>query len=138
MNRNETVQILNKLNKKYPGYFRAMKKGEKEAVVTRWMSTFQDVDFDTVKAAADHYIQHSDKNFFPYTDEIEKIIKNMHPYPEQPESPTDLVDLYRQMLIDFQNEWRSTGELPSMKDYEVKYGIRTELRSDGHTELHWR
>lgn len=137
MNRNETIKLFTFLSQKYKGYFTSFSNDEKNKLVDEWTEAFKGYQYSDVYTAVTKHCERS--KYFPFPREILTYLPaKRNSFQEQPESPKDLVDLYRQMLIDFQNEWKSTGELPSMKDYEIKYGIRTELRSDGHTELHWR
>lgn len=77
MNYEETLAIMGVLKAAYPQYYRDMKRGDAESVVSLWAEMFKDEPVNVVAVAVKAYIASDTKGYPPYIgaikDEIVKI-----------------------------------------------------------------
>ena len=129
----DITMILSVLNASYPNAFKG--QTENEALIMRnlWYSQFKNVSADVMNKAIQTHINQS--KYMPTIAEVRDLLGEGNTI----EMKTDkgLTDRYRKMLIDFQNEWKETGKLPSMKDYEKIYNVTAVIKEDGNVELQW-
>ena len=125
--------ILSVLKASYPNAFKS--QTENEAIIMRnlWFSQFKNVSADAMNKAIQTHINQS--KYMPTIAEVRDLLGEVNAI----EMKTDkgLTDQYRRMLIDYQNEWRETGKLPSMEDYEKLYNVKSVIKEDGNIELRW-
>ena len=129
----DITMILSVLKASYPNAFKG--QTENEALIMRnlWYSQFKNVSADVMNKAIQTHINQS--KYMPTIAEVRDLLGEGNTI----EMKTDkgLTDRYRKMLIDFQNEWKETGKLPSMKDYEKIYNVTAVIKEDGNVELQW-
>ena len=127
----DITMILSVLKASYPNAFKG--QTENEALIMRnlWFSQFKNVSADVMNKAIQTHINQS--KYMPTIAEVRDLLGEGKAI----EMKTDkgLTDQYRKMLIDYQNEWRETGKLPSMKDYEKLYNVAAVIKEDGNVEL---
>lgn len=75
MNRQETIQVLLRVNQGAPNYFRNMNSEQKNNVVNEWASAFMYENFSTVLNSVEIFFKNGSK-FAPFPSEIQKIIKD--------------------------------------------------------------
>ena len=130
----DITMILSALKASYPNAFKG--QTENEALIMRnlWFSQFKNVSVDAMNKAIQTHINQS--KYMPTIAEVRDLLGEG----KSVEMKTDkgLTDQYRKMLIDYQNEWRKTGKLPSMENYEKLYNVTTVIKEDGNVELQWR
>ena len=126
--------ILSVLKASYPNAFKS--QTENEAIIMRnlWFSQFKNVSADAMNKAIQTHINQS--KYMPTIAEVRDLLCEGKAI----EMKTDkgLTDRYREMLVDYQREWRETGKLPSMEDYEKLYNVKSVIKEDGNVELQWR
>lgn len=72
MTREETIQILSKINEYRPAYFKKMDAKSKLDVISNWHLAFASVDYSSVDYALDIFLKGS--KFAPFPREIQKIL----------------------------------------------------------------
>ena len=129
----DITMILSVLNASYPNAFKG--QTENEALIMRnlWYSKFKNVSANVMNKAIQTHINQS--KYMPTIAEVRDLLDDGNAI----EMKTDkgLTDRYREMLIDFQNEWKETGKLPSMENYEKLYNVAAVIKEDGNIELQW-
>lgn len=129
----DITMILSVLKASYPNAFKG--QTESEALIMRnlWFSQFKNVSADVMNKAIQTHINQS--KYMPTIAEVRDLLGERNAI----EMKTDkgLTDQYRKMLVGFQNEWRETWKLPSMKDYEKIYNVAAVIKEDGNIELQW-
>jgi hypothetical protein len=130
----DITMILSVLKASYPNAFKG--QTENEALIMRnlWFSQFKNVSADVMNKAIQTHINQS--KYMPTIAEVRDLLGEGKAI--EMKTDKELTDRYRKMLIDYQNEWKETGKLPSMKDYEKLYNITTVIKEDGNVELQWR
>lgn len=113
MNKNETIKIMQVLKTKYPKYLQTFSREEKVKLLDTWKTEFSEVPYDTVLQALN---KHRNK-YFPLPSEVKGYISEMR-YEQEEESDPEFVEVYREAIMQFQEEWRKTGVLPSTKTLE--------------------
>lgn len=130
----DITMILSVLKASYPNAFKG--QTENEAIIMRnlWYSQFKNVSADVMNKAIQTHINQS--KYMPTIAEVRDLLGEGKAI----EMKTDkgLTDQYRKMLMDYQNEWRKIGKLPSMKEYEKLYNVKAVIKEDGNIELQWR
>ena len=130
----DITMILSVLKASYPNAFKG--QTENEALIMRnlWFSQFKNVSADVMNKAIQTHINQS--KYMPTIAEVRDLLGEGNAI----EMKTDkgLTDRYREMLVDYQNEWRETGKLPNMENYEKLYNINIVIKEDGNVELQWR
>jgi hypothetical protein len=129
----DITMILSVLKASYPNAFKS--QTENEALIMRnlWFSQFKNVSADAMNKAIQTHINQS--KYMPTIAEVRDLLGEGNAI----EMKTDkgLTDQYRKMLIDYQDEWRETGKLPSMENYEKLYNVKAVIKKDGNIELQW-
>ena len=130
----DITMILSVMKASYPNAFKG--QTENEAIIMRnlWFSQFKNVSADAMNKAIQTHINQS--KYMPTIAEVRDLLGEGNAI----EMKTDkgLTDRHREMLIDYQNEWREIGKLPSMEDYEKLYNVKSVIKEDGNVELQWR
>ena len=129
----DITMILSVLKASYPNAFKG--QTENEAIIMRnlWFSQFKNVSADVMNKAIQTHINQS--KYMPTIAEVRDLLGEGKSI--EMKTNKELTDRYRKMLIDYQNEWIETGKLPSMKDYEKLYNVKSVIKEDGNIELQW-
>ena len=130
----DITMILSVLKASYPNAFKGQTENETIIMRNLWFSQFKNVSADAMNKAIQTHINQS--KYMPTVAEVKDLLNEG----KSIEMKTDkrLVDQYRQMLMDYQKEWRETGKLPSMENYEKLYNIKSVIKEDGNIDLQWR
>ena len=130
----DITMILSVLNASYPNAFKG--QTENEALIMRnlWYSQFKNVSANVMNKAIQTHINQS--KYMPTIAEVRDLLDDGNAI--EMKTNKELTDRYREMIMAYQDEWRNTGKLPSMTQYESKFGLRAELQPDGYTRLYWR
>ena len=131
----EVSMVLNVLRANYPIAFKNMTADEIVVMRNLWYSQLKHESVDKVNTAVQTHISLS--KYMPTIAEVKGLLPKNGKVISMREDP-ELVERFRQMIIAFQDEWRNTGKLPSMSQYESKFGLCAELQPDGYTKLYWR
>lgn len=98
MTREETLAIMGVLKAAYPNYYKDMKRGEAEGIVSLWSEMFKDDPAQVVAAAVKAHIATDVKGFPPHIGAIkEAIVKLMKP-PEMEMSEMEAWSLVRRAI----------------------------------------
>ena len=126
--------ILSVLKASYPNAFKS--QTENEAIIMRnlWFSQFKNVSADAMNKAIQTHINQS--KYMPTISEVRDLLGEGKAI--EMKTDKELTDKYRKMLMDYQREWKETGQLPNMESYEKLYNIKTVIKEDGNIELQWR
>jgi len=129
----DITMILSVLKASYPNAFKS--QTENEALIMRnlWFSQFKNVSADAMNKAIQTHINQS--KYMPTIAEVRDLLGEG----KSIEMKTDkgLTDQYRKMLMDYQKEWKETGKLPNMKEYEKLYNVKAVIKEGGNIELQW-
>ena len=130
----DITMILSVLKASYPNAFKG--QTENEAIIMRnlWFSQFKNVSVDAMNKAIQTHINQS--KYMPTIAEVRDLLGEEKAI--EMKTDKELTDQYRKMLMDYQREWRETGKLPNMENYEKLYNITTVIKEDGNIELQWR
>ena len=130
----DITMILSVLKASYPNAFKG--QTENEALIMRnlWYSQFKNVSADVMNKAIQTHINQS--KYMPTIAEVRDLLDDGNAI--EMKTNKELTDRYREMIMAYQDEWRNTGKLPSMTQYESKFGLRAELQPDGYTRLYWQ
>ena len=130
----DITMILSVLKASYPNAFKG--QTENEALIMRnlWYSQFKNVSANVMNKAIQTHINQS--KYMPTIAEVRDLLDDGNAI--EMKTNKELTDRYREMIMAYQDEWRNTGKLPSMTQYESKFGLRAELQPDGYTRLYWR
>ena len=130
----DITMILSVLKASYPNAFKG--QTENEALIMRnlWYSQFKNVSANVMNKAIQTHINQS--KYMPTIAEVRDLLDDGNAI--EMKTNKELTDRYREMIMAYQDEWRNTGKLPSMTQYESKFGLRAELQPDGYTRLYWQ
>lgn len=130
----DITMILSVLKASYPNAFKG--QTENEALIMRnlWFSQFKNVSANVMNKAIQTHINQS--KYMPTIAEVRDLLDDGNAI--EMKTNKELTDRYREMIMAYQDEWRNTGKLPSMTQYESKFGLRAELQPDGYTRLYWQ
>lgn len=130
----DITMILSVLKASYPNAFKG--QTENEAIIMRnlWFSQFKNVSADAMNKAIQTHINQS--KYMPTIAEVGDLLGEGKAI--EMKTDKELTDRYREMLIDYQNEWKETGNLPNMENYEKLYNVKSVIKEDGNVELQWR
>ena len=129
----DITMILSVLKASYPNAFKG--QTENEAIIMRnlWFSQFKNVSADAMNKAIQTHINQS--KYMPTIAEVRDLLGEGKSI--EMKTDKELTDRYREMLVDYQNEWRETGQLPNMENYEKLYNVKSVIKEDGNIELQW-
>ncbi len=129
----DITMILSVLKASYPNAFKG--QTENEAIIMRnlWFSQFKNVSADAMNKAIQTHINQS--KYMPTIADVRDLLGEGKAI--EMKTDKELTDRYREMLVDYQREWRETGKLPNMENYEKLYNIKTVIKEGGNVELQW-
>lgn len=98
MNYDETLAIMSVLKAAYPNFYKDMKRGEAEGIVSLWAEMFKDEPAELVAAAVKTHIASDQKGFPPHIGAIKNAIVKLTKPPELDMSEMEAWNLVRRAI----------------------------------------
>lgn len=98
MNYDETLAIMSVLKAAYPNFYKDMKRGEAEGIVSLWAEMFKDEPAELVAAAVKTHIASDQKGFPPHIGAIKDAIVKLTKPPELDMSEMEAWNLVRRAI----------------------------------------